>query len=523
VSAVLAIALADFRDRVRRRSFLAVLSVTAFLGLQAIQGKIEVALGRFTGAPTSAWAGILMAVVGATFLGLAGFWVVKGSIERDGRTGVGQILAATPISRLAYTVGKALSHLGVLAAMCGVLVLAAVVLLVLSPAGEPIEPLEIVLPMVLLALPGLAFVAACAVLFETIRFLARGLGNLLWFFAWTLLLVATIETHGFDLFGIATARSLLGAKVRTLDPGWSGSFVIGANRTEDRATETFRWEELPVTGSLVAQRAAALGAALVVAMIAAWPFDRFDPARRRLRSARSEKRLDSIAVATSPAATSPPARQLPALAPERTRGSFRLGLAELRVALRSMSRWWWLGAAATTVGGLVGGDATRGGWLAAAFLWPALVWSGLATRDRACGIAPLLQAAPSPLARQLPALLLAGWLSALTCCGGAILGRLASGEIAGAVATTVGALAVPALAVALGLLSGGPRLFEGLYVALWYFGPLQRTAALDFTAASAESIGRAVPAVYLALAAMLLVAALALERRRAIDGEARFG
>jgi hypothetical protein len=44
-----------------------------------------------------------------------GFFVIKNAVERDRRTGVGQILATTPISKLQYTLGKTLSNFAVLA------------------------------------------------------------------------------------------------------------------------------------------------------------------------------------------------------------------------------------------------------------------------------------------------------------------------------------------------------------------------------------------------------------------------
>jgi hypothetical protein len=277
--ALTAIAIADFRDRVRRRSFLAVLAAAGFLGLQAIQGKVEVAVGHYTGAPTSAWAGAVMALVGVTFLALAGFWVVKGSIARDEETGVGQILAATPIAGWAYTLGKAASHFLVLTAMAGVLALSAVVLQLVVPDGEAIDLFAIAAPIVLVTLPGFALVAAFAVLFETLRFLAKGFGNLVWLFFWSFLLVAAMEGPALDLFGLATMRDALGAEVKKLDPTWDGDFRIGAGGLEDRVTERFRWERLPITSALVVQRAEVVGIALLVALAAALPFDRFDPAR----------------------------------------------------------------------------------------------------------------------------------------------------------------------------------------------------------------------------------------------------
>lgn len=525
MSALVALALADFRERVRRRSFLAVLAAAGFLGLQAIQGNLEVALGDYTGEPSSAWAGALLALVGATFLALAGFWMVKGSVARDEATGVGQILAATPIRKATYTLGKALSHLLVLAAMTGVLALAAVALIVVTPGAGPLDLTAIAVPLIWITLPGLALVAAIAVLFETVRFLSRGFGNFVWFFVWPFLLVMAMETAGPDLFGIATMQRALGAEVRELDPTYRDGLRIGAGGLEDRALKRFRWDGLRVTPELAAQRGAVLGVALLVALAAALPFDRFDPARRRQRRRRvePEARDDASAAPVASIASAPrvPARLVPVGG--MSRHTFAaLTVAEARIALRSMPRWWPLGLAALAVGGLVAPVAAKPGWLAAAFLWPALLWSGLATRDRATGVSALLAASPRPLAAQLPAVIAAGWTVGLACAAGPLLGLVAAGDGKRVAAATVGCLAMTTLAVALGVLSGGPRLFEALFVTLWYIGPLQRAWPLDFAAVSDDAVRAFVPGWFLLAAFALLLAALGLERRRRVVGEARF-
>jgi hypothetical protein len=119
---------------------------------------------------------------------------------------------------------------------------------------------------------------------------------------------------------------------------------------------------------------------------------------------------------------------------------------------------------ALAVGGLITPATARPGWLAAAFLWPALAWSGLATRDRATGVAPVLAASPQPLRRQLPAVIAAGWLLGLACVAGCLCSFLLAGKWDQALAVVIGCLALPLLAVALGILSTGPRLFEGLFI-----------------------------------------------------------
>jgi hypothetical protein len=59
------------------------------------------------------------------------------------------------------------------------------------------------------------------------------------------------------------------------------------------------------------------------------------------------------------------------------------------------------------------------------------------------------------------------------------------------------------MALALGLLSRGPRLFEVLYTILVYLGPAHRTPALDFMGAT----GASHPAFWLAATALLLAVA----------------
>ena len=104
--AISAIARADFLERVRRYSFLLTLLFAVFLGYAAATGRIALQLGEYRGIYTSAWIGALIAMTTTCFVSLVGFYIVKSAIDRDRQTGVGQILAATPLSKAAYTLGQ---------------------------------------------------------------------------------------------------------------------------------------------------------------------------------------------------------------------------------------------------------------------------------------------------------------------------------------------------------------------------------------------------------------------------------
>src|SRR5512140_565404 len=122
------LARADFLERVRRYSFLIMLGLIVFLGYQTGIVNIALELGAYRGEYNSAWVGAMMSLIATFFLGWFGFYLVKGSVNRDRETGVGQIMATTPLTRPLYVIGKWLSNFAVLMAMVTVLALAGIII-----------------------------------------------------------------------------------------------------------------------------------------------------------------------------------------------------------------------------------------------------------------------------------------------------------------------------------------------------------------------------------------------------------
>ena len=182
--AIYAIGRADFLERVRRHSFLVTLLFAVYLGYAAATGQISLRLGEYRGVYTSAWIGVMVSLITTTFLSLVGFYIVKNAVERDRQTGVGEILASKPLSRTAYLLGKFLSNFAVLASMLVVLALAAIVMQFLVAEDRAFHAWALLSPFLLLSLPALALTAALALLFETMRILRGGFGNVAWFFLW---------------------------------------------------------------------------------------------------------------------------------------------------------------------------------------------------------------------------------------------------------------------------------------------------------------------------------------------------
>ncbi len=166
---------ADFRDRTRRTSFLVTLCLVIYMGYAVNTGQILVRLADYRGVYNSAWVGTLMALVITFFLGLAGFYLIKNAVARDERTGVGQIIASTPLSRPEYLLGKWLSNFALLTSLVMILAMAAILMQVIQQEVAQIDIWALIAPLLLIALPMMALVAAFAVFFESISLAERRL------------------------------------------------------------------------------------------------------------------------------------------------------------------------------------------------------------------------------------------------------------------------------------------------------------------------------------------------------------
>lgn len=509
---------ADFLERVRRYSFLVTLGLAVWLGWAVSTGKLKLWISDTRGLYNSAWVGLLMALVVNAFVSLAGFYVVKNTLERDRKTGVGQILATTPMSKVLYTLGKTLSNLAVLLAMVAVLAGMAVVAQFVAGEDTHIHLVPLLTPFLVFCVPAMALVAAFAVLFETIPFLKGGFGNVVWFFLFTAAMPLGIQsTH--DVVGLGLVKTQLKAAVLKAFGTASDGFVLGAVDNEGR-TRTFRWEGMDWTREILLSRVTLLVIALGVALLAAVFFDRFDVSRswsRRRSTGRDLVAAGGLGPAGDEAAVE--AAPLPVHLHALPTGSRRFHFldllrAELRLLLKGQ-RWWWYGiAAGLIVAGLLVPEAGRKIVLPLTWLWPVLLWSSMGAREARFGTSGLVFSAAWPLRRQLPATWLAGFLLALIAGSGVALRLAVSGNWPAVGAWVIGALFIPTLALALGVWSGTSKVFEVVYLFLWYIGPLNQTPSLDFMGAVPAAVRSGRPLLWLAVTVALGVASVAGRQRQ---------
>jgi len=531
---------ADFLERIRRSSFLIVLALTVWAGYLFVPPKgasyLVLFVGLKRGLYNSSWIGLMFGFIAASHLALLGFFLVKNAIGRDRRTGVGQIIATTPIRKPTYVVGKWLSNLAVLVSILVVMTAMAALMQLIRAEDLTVDLPALVMPIWLMGLPVLTIVAAMAVLFESIPCLSGGLGNvvyvMVWLWALAMVLAAGIdETTDLarpfgDLFGYTRQLADIQQQLLAGDPGASMSSGL-LTPVRGRDIGTFVWDGFGWTARIVRERIMWSGLAVVLALISAVPFDRFDASRRRLgagRKGRGERPISCLRM--RPCGTTgsnlldrkpsqggeeawPGAASLTPAGARTSRGRFfAVMVAELRLLLRGHSPVWYVGVLGLTIACLACPlDVVRQYLLPAGWLWPVLTWAQMGIRERRNGTEQLVFSAPNPVLRQLPAIWLSGVILAVLVGGGFAIRQLFVGNLAGTLGWLVGTLFVPSLALALGVWIGNDRGFELVYLLLWYVGVANGVPFFDYAGVTAEGLARGMPAGYLGVTVALLALA----------------
>jgi hypothetical protein len=356
-----------------------------------------------------------------------------------------------------------------------------------------------------------------ALLFETLPFLRGGFGNVLWFFLWTfgIALPEITKAPQLDPFGFWIVTQSMMAAARAGIPGYKDDFELSIVTEPVKVAPGFHWNGLDWTATAVLLRLMWVAVAIAIPLCGAIFFDRFDPARSRgflrAKSQPKGRAVEEGAVqgrAPVLPRTAAPAHLTPLASQARHSGFIGLVAAELRLALKGSHWWWYAVATGLLIAQLAAPlEVSRGPLLAAAWIWPVLIWSALGTRESRFGTAQLIFSCPRILTRQLPAAWIAAALVAALAGLGAAIRMAIAGQRAGLLAWGAGVLFIASLALALGVWSGTSKFFEGFYTTLWYVGPLNRVPGLDFTGSASGHLTSRYAVVYFLIGAALVAVA----------------
>jgi hypothetical protein len=469
--AVRTLALLEARVRLRRLSTLVTLLVVVAISWLVISdpagGHTLISAGSARVRYTSSALALGSASQATLLFALAGFYLLRGRIGEDLRSGLGGVIGASQASNALCVIGRWCGGVLYLAALVGAFM--ATVLVCHAVRGEgPIEPLVYLQTYVLVLGPMALFTASCAMLFDGWAPLMGKRGDLLYFLLWVgqmAMLPAVTESAGppsaipVDFSGMS---AIVTAFSKHLD---IHKIMLGIGDFDPKLAPitlpSWMWD-----GATVAIRCITALLACLPLLLAVRLFHRYSP--DHVKPARSRARRSPLALLNG--WLRPLARLAQPLFALSTRlpGIAGQALADVALTLASAPAAIALLLLAQILALALDVHALAPLALACVACWGVLV-SDLPTRDGDAGCALLGAAVPGGSARRYWRQLAASLLLGLMFTGVAML-RLATSDPLRAAALLAGVCALAALASLLGRTSGTGRTFLVLFLLGLYIG-----------------------------------------------------
>lgn len=495
IARVAAIAEADARIRFRRTSTLvAFLLLSAIAYLWVPDPSTGRALMRIAGRRAlynSAAIGMATALLGTIFVCLGGYYVISNALRRDIQSRCGFVIAATTIGDGEYVVGKFLGNVLFLSTFFAGFMLVSMAMV--GVRGEaPLEVWTFLRQYLLIAPPPIIWVAALAILFESVPALSGRLGDVLYFFLFMVLIAASTVAVGIGGFWWAAY----------LDPSGMGAVLLQVTTTMhakslsigagpfDPHLSPIVYPGLSIGGGFLLQRCIALLLPLPLLALARLSFHRFDPARVRVTASERRTWLSRINHLLKPLTQR--------LFGMSIRSSSSLAGAAWADAVMTVTAIPAV-AVLSVAGAVISAFSTE-----ISFMLAGIAVADIACRDAQHGTLPLVEAVPR-LREQF-----VSWkfLSSLILTGTMLIGAIVRDAIsnpAALPALITGIVLLTAAATMLGVVSANPKTFIVVFLTFWYIvvNDRGRTAWLDFAGFFSTPSAR-VTLVYGALSAAFL-------------------
>ena len=299
-------------------------------------------------------------------------------------------------------------------------------------------------------------------------------------------------TPALEPVGLALLHQSMGVAVKAAFPEYAGGIMLGSS--DIPILGTFLWKGVDWTPYIVSQRISIFVFGIAVALLASIFFDRFDPSRSKPRRTKSAASPSKPEAATKSQALSQPILLTPLATSQDGFVFGRVLVSELKLLLKGLRWWWYAGVIGLFIASFANTpENVRAFVLPFTWLWPILIWSGMGNREVTNNTQQMVFSSAAPLLRQLPATWLAGFIVTFLTGSGAAFNFLSAGDMASLLTWFSAALFIPSFALALGVWSNSHKLFEVLYITMWYFA-LNKLEPVDFLGANSNgNIGFFIP------------------------------
>lgn len=516
MNAIMGVARADFLERYRRFSFVAMMALALFAAFWFVPkdgDAMQVMLiqpDRFIQAGNPSWIPVASAWGLGFFLPLIGFFYLRNAVSFDERAGVMQFIASSPIGKVRYLLGKWLSGTGLLYSFTAVVMLGSFFMMLWHFPGQPLPADEFLTPFAYLIF-ALPLCSAVAVFFDSTRLLRGAFGSVIYIAAFITLyvLVSEAESPGlllraFDFSGTsiifyAIARAVQEQSGQPMDIllFMGGYGAVDFSPDKQLIFHGIRFSAADLQG-FAGMAAVTFGLVLLSApvyhLLGKLSFDRL-PGKRRNKKALDESTQNPV----------------PAYMPAKPVARITAGrgiIAELRLMLAGQPIVWMLiSIGALTACLFMDMETVQVYVMPLLMLWFINVFSSMGSREYQHGVLTAISVMPNGRLKQV----LFSWMSGicmsmmLTC--PILLRMLFAGQVNGVGACLAGAIFIPSFALFMGEFTRTKRVFEMSFI-VWTYIILNDATAFMYMGIHPEVVSLTRSGLYLAAGVILGIASV---------------
>ncbi|MBB6270742.1 hypothetical protein HDF26_001169 [Pedobacter cryoconitis] len=471
---------ADYLQRTRSYSFLITLIVTVYIAYLFVPlhtaNYTTLDVPGFKGAYNSAWAGYISGIMTTVMLSIYGFLLVNNSIKKDIETEVGLIIASTPISNFSYLFSKQLSNFLVLLTIVGCTFIVSIIMFFVRGTDYPFVFSAFLYPYLIFAVPAMSLVASLAVVAEVFLDRKSILQFLVYFFVFGFTMAA-IKTHEadslitlIDPFGLKTMTSSITNDINSQFHTHIKDASFGFIFRDKQAFQVFVFEGVNWQLPFLLSRIVWIGFSLALVYFSSFFFHRFDFKQTVSKKNNKPVQLTADLVSDEKEMISPAGISRALLPPLVFDYSiFPFVKTELLLMIRKGNQLLWLVNAGLWIAMFFVSLPIAHSYLLPVLLFLQVIrWSDLTTKEKTNRLHYFSYAAYRPLFRILPAQILSGIIVAMVMALPVIVRYAIISDLFAVVNIINGSVLIILLAVCLGIITEGKKLYEIIFFMLTY-------------------------------------------------------
>lgn len=465
-------------QKVRNHNFTLLIFINILLGYLCVpsisSGYSIFYLGGVRGIYNSAWLGSLSVLLPTILLWLPGFFILRNQITSDYYLKLNEIIAYSPINKTKYILSKCLSNFIILFILNFTFLISLMIMQLIRGEDTTIIFSNYFTPFVLITLPSILTLSSLTIIFDVLKFLRNAIGNILIFIIWLVLSILSIISPNniVDLFCIGKILNemLSGAKKFFPEIGTNtGSFGY---YPVTESTPTFDWSGLDFNSQFIVSRLTWVFIFILLVIISITAFDDFKNKSYSSRNIHAHNnvikftsRINYSQVATVRSSKIP---NLLATSKMECKLTFSSASTKLKIL-------YVLGLALSWILPI----SSHNRWipLIMLILLPILFCSS--TQDRKHFTKELF-IANNGFKYKYISIFITNIILSLVFVLGIIVRYFISGELAFAIYWLIGTLFTTVLALFLDIVTENEHFFEGIYIVLLYFGPINGIKEFDF-------------------------------------------